>query len=107
MLLDGYSSAPEALQRGIFRITQEALTNALRHSSDRAADCRIVGDPERGVRLEVSSRSSGPSTFAGGSGTGLIGIRERAELLGGRADVTHEDHMFHLRVELPWGPPDP
>ncbi|WP_146340321.1 sensor histidine kinase [Nesterenkonia sp. NBAIMH1] len=107
VLLDGYSSAPEALQRGIFRITQEALTNALRHSSDRAADCRIVGDPERGVHLEVSSRSSGPSTFAGGSGTGLVGIRERAELLGGRADITHEDHMFHLRVELPWGPPAP
>lgn len=102
VLLDGYSSAPEALQRGIFRITQEALTNALRHSADRAVEVRIVGDPQRGVSLDFINRSSGQSTFAGGSGTGLIGIRERAELLGGHASIAHEDQTFSLRVELPW-----
>ncbi|GAB3848791.1 sensor histidine kinase [Nesterenkonia populi] len=107
ILLDGYSSAPAALQRAVFRITQEALTNALRHSADRAVSVRIGGDPQRGMSLEFSNRSTGQSQFAGGSGTGLVGVRERAELLGGSAEAHQGDDQFTLRVRLPWASPEP
>ncbi|GAA1824807.1 sensor histidine kinase [Nesterenkonia flava] len=102
ILLDGYTTAPDALQRAVLRITQEALTNALRHSPDRAAAVRISGNQHQGIHLEFSNRSTGESDFTAGSGTGLIGIRERAQMLGGTVDVLRQQERFFLRVHLPW-----
>lgn len=103
ILLDGYSGAPAALQRAILRITQEALTNALRHSADQVVRMSLTGDPQQGVRLGFGNRAGTASGFSGGSQTGLIGIRERAELLGGSMEVRHEGEEFTLTVFLPWG----
>ncbi|WP_120004171.1 sensor histidine kinase [Nesterenkonia muleiensis] len=107
ILLDGYSSAPPALQRAILRITQEALTNALRHSEDRVVHLSISGDQQRGVRLGFSNRSTTGPGFSGGAGTGLIGIRERAHLLGGTAEVRTEGGEFAVSVFLPWPSAEP
>lgn len=109
ILLDGYSSAPPTLQRAVLRITQEALTNALRHSEDRVVHLSITGDPQRGAHLRFSNRSAAQPGFAGGAGTGLIGIRERAELLGGSVEVQEQGQEFSLSVFLPWesGAQDP
>lgn len=106
ILLDGYSSSPPALQRAILRIAQEALTNALRHSEDRVVHLSMTGDRQRGVRLGFSNRSGAQSSFSGGSGTGLIGIRERAQLLGGSVDIQTEGPEFVLSVFLPWPEPE-
>lgn len=106
ILLDGYSSAPPALQRAILRIAQEALTNALRHSEDRVVHLNITGDRQRGVRLGFSNRSGVRPSFSGGSGTGLIGIRERAQLLGGSVEIQTEGPEFTLSVFLPWPEPE-
>lgn len=105
ILLDGYASAPQPLQRAVLRIAQEALTNALRHSADRQVQVNITGDPERGIQLEFRNRSNGSSQFAQGSGTGIIGVRERAELLGGSVDVLDASGEFRLTVVLPWPAP--
>lgn len=107
ILLDGYSSAPPALQRGILRITQEALTNALRHSADRVVQLSISGDQQRGFSLDFSNLSTADSRFTGGSGTGLVGIRERAQMLGGTAQTQTEDGKFTLTVYLPWPQAEP
>ena len=67
----------------LYRLTQESVTNARRHarSATRVA-VRIVGDAEQ-VRLTVDD--DGAVSTAGGSpsGFGLVGMRERAKLLGG------------------------
>ena len=70
----------------IIRIAQEALTNTRRHAggADVRATLSYVGDE---VRLEVAN---GPPTGARstpGSGMGLVGMRERVALLGGRVDA--------------------
>ncbi|NLS09875.1 hypothetical protein HGQ17_07640 [Nesterenkonia sp. MY13] len=106
ILLDGYSSAPPALQRTILRITQEALTNALRYSNDRVVQMGITGDPQRGVHLRFSNQIAAASEFSGGSGTGLVGLRERAELLGGSVEIQTEGGEFTLTVFLPWSEAD-
>ncbi len=106
ILLDGYSSAPPTLQRAVLRITQEALTNALRHSEDRVVRLSITGDPRRGAHLRFSNRRAEQRGFDGGAGTGLIGIRERAELLGGSVNVQEEGAEFILSVFLPWAEPE-
>lgn len=106
ILLDGYAAAPEALQRAVLRITQEALTNALRYSSDGSVRARITGDEKRGITLDFRNRSGSEASFREGAGTGLIGIRERAELLGGTVDVSDEDGEFTVRVHLPVNAPE-
>ena len=67
----------------LYRLTQESVTNARRHArSATRVDVRVVGDAEQ-VRLTVDD--DGAVSTAGGSpsGFGLVGMRERAELLGG------------------------
>lgn len=106
VLLDGYASAPEALQHTVRRITQEALTNALRHSSDLTAELSITGSAGQGIQLRISNRTSGESHFTAGSGTGLVGMKERAQLLGGSAEVDQPEGRFIVTVHLPWPTPE-
>jgi signal transduction histidine kinase len=79
-LRDGLGSAPpKAVQLAVYRIVQESLTNVVRHSGAQHAtvDVRADGDD---VVVEVADDGSG---IAGEPGGGLLGMRERAELLGG------------------------
>jgi signal transduction histidine kinase len=88
----------------IYRTAQEALTNVLRHSAYERVDIRL-GYEADGTRLEVRDHGPGaPVTVGGaspGGGYGLTGMRERAELLGGR--LTAEPTSDGFRVEL-WLP---
>ncbi|MFC6010807.1 sensor histidine kinase [Nocardia lasii] len=71
-----------AIGAALYRLTQESVTNARRHArhATRVA-VRIEGDIER-VQLTVDDDGA-VSTVAGPSGYGLVGMRERAKLLGG------------------------
>ena len=75
-----------ALESTIYRIVQEALTNATRHASAERAtvDVRIAG-PE--VVVEITDDGGGFDVEAPAGGFGLVGMRERAALLGGHVDV--------------------
>ncbi len=82
LIPDG-SDAPAATQLALYRICQEALTNVLRHSGARAASVRLVVEGTD-VRLTVTDDgTAGPGAPAIMPGGGLLGMRERAELLGG------------------------
>ena len=72
-----------SLQTTIYRVTQEALNNARKHSgSDRAVVS--LGYAKGGLRLEVEDRGRGFDVDAGGrQGFGLIGMTERVRLAGG------------------------
>lgn len=80
---DRIESAPKHVQLAAYRIVQESLTNVTRHSDARAVTVRLWSD-DRDYRLEVRDDGSGsPGTASESGGRGLLGMRERAELLGG------------------------
>jgi signal transduction histidine kinase len=84
--------ASGAVQLALYRIVQESLTNVLRHSGSARAQVVLVEDAT-GYRATITdegaSRPSGKASAEdpAGSGRGLLGMRERAELLGGRLEA--------------------
>ena len=89
---------PRALGRSaeqnLFRIGQEALTNALKHSGARRVEMVFAFEPDR-VELRVRDNGRGFDPLAPGSqhvreGFGLVSMRERAEQLGGRVSVNSQ-----------------
>ncbi|MFT3797628.1 sensor histidine kinase [Microbacterium sp.] len=95
--------ATELVQVNLYRIAQEALTNARRHGgSDAAADVRLRYDADA-IELEVSStgRSGG---VTGRPGLGLVGMRERATASGGTLDAGPRPRGgFLVRARIPVG----
>ena len=100
------AAVPDAVGRHALRIVQEALTNVHKHAASAAVDLRVQGAPGEGLTIEV--RNPAPVVAAGGtgipgSGTGLVGLAERATLSGGRLEHGRDEHGdFHLRAWLPW-----
>lgn len=91
-----------------FRMVQEALTNVARHA--RASDVQI-GLHQAGGALQISVRDNGvgyPDDALRREGSmGLIGMRERAALLGGHAELSNPPGGGALlRVQLPLAPED-
>ncbi|MGX5656982.1 sensor histidine kinase [Geodermatophilus nigrescens] len=91
---------PAGLGLSIFRIAQQALSNAAQHAP--GAPVRVtVRQDGAAVRVEVVN---GPGAAPGtpGAGNGLTGMRERAELHGGRLDAgPTADGGFRVLAELP------
>ncbi len=73
---------PAKVDLASYRIVQEALTNVLKHAGrDPEAEVRLSVDDQM-LTIEVTDRGQGATTLPG-SGQGLVGMRERAALLGG------------------------
>lgn len=75
---------PPGVELSAYRIVQEALSNVLRHAPGATAHVTLAYDP-RGLRVQVVN--TGPDREAppsAGAGHGLLGMRERAVMLGGR-----------------------
>ena len=86
-----------------YRIVQEALTNVLRHAPGAGADV-VVRYADDAVEIEVANdhRRNGRRPVRSGGGHGLVGMRERAALLGGRLDAGPAgDDRFVVRARLP------
>jgi signal transduction histidine kinase len=76
----------DELETALYRITQEAMTNALKHSGAESLTVEIseaAGDVD--LRVRDDGRGYDPSEHTGGFG--LLGMRERVELLGGRVAI--------------------
>ena len=93
------------MQLALYRIVQESLTNVARHA-DGATHASVTLDRTDGAyRLEVRGRrawqrSRVPASESGGRG--LLGMRERAELLGGHLSAgPAEGGGFSVVAELP------
>lgn len=85
-----------------YRIVQEALTNAHRYGDGTASVTVLRDHDEDAVRIEIANMQGArrrPSSPGGGNG--LVGMRERAESVGGRMDVQHDDPLFWVTAVLP------
>jgi signal transduction histidine kinase len=93
---------PATVQLAVYRILQEALTNALRHGRS-PVDVSLSWHRDR-VELAVRNPLRGPAQA--GAGHGVIGMRERAQLTGGTLSVAVDDGAFVVRAALPIGGAD-
>jgi signal transduction histidine kinase len=77
----------EAVDICLYRFLQEALTNVARHAQANQASVALCGDAET-VSLSVEDDGQGFDTQAGVAvGIGLLGMRERLEVLGGQLEI--------------------
>ncbi|MFF7970742.1 histidine kinase [Streptomyces sp. NPDC007905] len=85
-----------------YRIVQEALSNALRHAPGSRVRVEVAHLPD-GLRLAVTnSRPRHPVPPSQGAGHGLLGMRERATMLGGHVTATRAPHGgFTVSAFLP------
>lgn len=96
--------APPALTRAVYRVVQESLTNAMKHAPGARVDVDVRARPGEGVDVVVrNARGTGGASEGGGAG--LVGMRERAEALGGTFAAGPDGDAFVVRVHLPWATP--
>jgi signal transduction histidine kinase len=89
-----------AADQAAYRILQEALTNAARHGTGAAQVELRFGDAA--LELRVTNPASGGNGTRVSGGHGLIGMRERATLLGGSLEVQRANGSFRIRARLPY-----
>ena len=88
----------------LYRITQEALQNVVKHSGARAAVVRLTGVPDS-LQLEISDTGSGFDTSELGDGMGLLSMRERVNFLGGHIKIWSKPGMGTcVSVQVPFAP---
>jgi signal transduction histidine kinase len=97
---------PFPLPRGVdlsaYRIVQEGLTNALKHAHASDADVTVRYRPDE-LEIEVRDNGHGGAT-SDGLGHGLIGVRERVKIYGGKMSAgTAIEGGFVLSTRLPLG----
>ncbi|MER7156046.1 sensor histidine kinase [Streptomyces lydicus] len=106
--------APRPLAPGVelsaFRIVQEALSNAMRHAPGAAVRV-TVGHHHEGLTLRITNSAPdgpAPAPPPSGSGHGLLGMRERAAMLGGElAAGPTPDGGYEVTAVLPVAVPHP
>ncbi|QNS08601.1 sensor histidine kinase [Streptomyces xanthii] len=89
--------------QAVRRVAQEALTNVRKHAPGAKAALRLEYLPEE-VALEIrDSGASGPQgeLTVSGAGYGLLGMRERAELLGGSLEAGPCEEGFVVSLKVP------
>jgi signal transduction histidine kinase len=90
--------------RTVYRVVQEALTNVHKHARDAATTVTVAGAPGQGLEVTVENvRPVSATTLLPGSGMGLVGLRERVELAGGRLEAgPTSGGGWRVRAEFPW-----
>ena len=87
----------------LFRITQEALRNVVKHSGAAEAKVELSGDPDDiDLRISDSGKGFDVESVKGVDGLGLISMRERLRLVGGNLSIESEpSHGTRIRVRIP------
>lgn len=129
--LDRAAQADEVLSRAVYRIVQESLTNARKHSPGTSMQLRVEGGPDTGIDITCSNRisrtepeaqdpepyevpqasgtdrgaASGPGVVVGDpqGGSGLRGMAQRAAICGGTFHAGPDGQgRFVVSAHLPW-----
>ncbi|WP_280235488.1 sensor histidine kinase [Nocardia cyriacigeorgica] len=92
-----------AVGLALYRIGQESLANVAKHAPGATVRFRLVVDPAT-VTLRVANTVPAGAPAQLGAGMGLTGMRQRAELLGGRMTAGHDDGGWAVEVRFPHTP---
>jgi signal transduction histidine kinase len=96
---------PALAGRTVYRVLQEALTNARKHAFGQPVSISLAGAPGELISVEVRNRGGGRSGDHVGAGAGLIGLAERLTLAGGTLSYGPlPGGGFRLAATLPWQP---
>jgi signal transduction histidine kinase len=100
---------PEVTSRTAHRVVQEALTNVHKHARGAMTTVTVTGTPGTGLEVDVVNvRPVSADSLLPGSGMGLVGLRERVELAGGRLTAGRSaDGGWQVHAWLPWPTPAP
>lgn len=90
-----------AVQRAVYRTVQEGLTNARKHAPGARVEVSAVATTTTIDVVVCNSSGTMDALTLPSSGTGLRGLRERAELLGGHLEASPADGGFRLSVSVP------
>jgi signal transduction histidine kinase len=92
---------PAGIELAAYRIIQEALTNAVKHADGATATVHVSYRADA-LELEITDTGADGAVTGPGGGHGLVGMRERVALYGGRFDATRPPGGgFAIRVRLP------
>jgi len=94
---------PKDVTLCLYRITQEALRNVVKHSGVAEVEVELLGHDDR-IDLCISDSGAGfnPESAQRTSGLGLISMQERLRLVGGHLSVESEpSHGTRIRVRIP------
>jgi signal transduction histidine kinase len=105
LAVDGdVATVPPAVSTAAYRIVQEALTNVARHGGVDRAEVAVHRCADR-LDIEVLDAGVGVGgPVANGTGMGLVGIRERAAVTGGRCEIGRRE-TGGFRVAVSWDVP--
>lgn len=97
---------PATIDRAVYRVVQESLTNALKHAPGAAVTVRVSHSPQEAM-VEVANPLPQHSSLAGeGAGRrGLLGLHERVRLAGGTLRAGPHDGAFCVVARLPRAAP--
>jgi two-component system sensor histidine kinase UhpB len=91
-------AVPDDLALSLYRITQECLTNAVRHGAPTSVSVSL--DTEDVISLTVRDDGGARGEAPAGDGYGLLGIRERVQALGGSFTLTPDENGMRAHVHL-------
>ncbi|UGQ09180.1 histidine kinase [Yinghuangia sp. ASG 101] len=102
------TGVPVELPKGValasYRIVQEALTNTRKHAGPSATASVVLGYGEDALVVAITDDGRGADAPGDGMGHGLVGMRERVAMLGGRLETGPADEGgWRVRVVLPYG----
>lgn len=100
----GLETTRPQLQRTIYRVVQEGLTNARKHAPTSLVNVSLRGDTSTGIELVVSNvvAMDAVESQIPGAGAGLAGLTERVAIEGGTLTHGIRSGAFRLCVRLPW-----
>ncbi|MCX4547725.1 histidine kinase [Streptomyces sp. NBC_01267] len=94
---------PAEASQAVRRVAQEAMTNVRKHAPGAEVSVRLEYLADE-ITLEIrdsGARGLGGELAVSGSGYGLVGMRERAELLGGTLEAGPDEEGFLVRLKVP------
>jgi signal transduction histidine kinase len=96
----GTTDLPAAVDLAAFRIVQESLTNAAKHAPGSRVRLRL-DDHDGELVIEIENDLVRGARAGGGTGTGLLGLYERADAVGGTVSAGPDGRYWRVRAVLP------
>jgi signal transduction histidine kinase len=98
----GAAELPAAVDLAAFRIVQESLTNAAKHAPGSRVRLHLATDDhDRELVIEIENDLVPGASAGGGTGTGLLGLHERADAVGGTVTAAPHGGRWRVRAALP------